>query len=324
MTALPSSILRDPPGEVRRRCARVAERARHVCIDAAALEAYARELPLAEIAAAEVTTRPELGDDAAARALFVVCLDAINFGSGWFPQLIKLPGRSGYRTVEARVRAWFETHGAPDARTLAGFDAARMTALLGQESAGPDVPGLMELFARAWRDLGELLEHRHGGRIEGLIEAAGGSAVALVRLLLEMPLYRDVARYGQLDVPFLKRAQISAADLAAAGLARFDDLHRLTLFADNLVPHVLRLDGVLVLEPALVERIEREELLGAGSPEEVEIRACAVDAVERIRAALGARGAGVRSSDLDAWLWSRGGGPRYKARPRHRARSVYY
>ena len=45
-------------------------------------------------------------------------------------------------------------------------------------------------------------------------------------------------------VPFLKRAQIAAADLAPRrASSQFPDLERLTMFADNLVPHVLRLDG---------------------------------------------------------------------------------
>ena len=59
------------------------------------------------------------------------------------------------------------------------------------------------------------------------------------------------------DVPFFKRAQIAAADLALAGLADPpSDLDRLTLFADNLVPHVLRIDGVLEFDADLVDRID--------------------------------------------------------------------
>ena len=49
---------------------------------------------------------------------------------------------------------------------------------------------------------------------------------------------------------FFKRAQIAAADLALAGIAPADDLGELTLFADNLVPHVLRVDGVLESTPS--------------------------------------------------------------------------
>ena len=76
------------------------------------------------------------------------------------------------------------------------------------------------------------------------------SAEQLAALLHEHhPMYRDVAGYAGRAVPLYKRAQITAADLHHAfggrGPGRFDDLERLTLFADNLVPHVLRLDGVL-------------------------------------------------------------------------------
>ena len=47
------------------------------------------------------------------------------------------------------------------------------------------------------------------------------------------------------DRGFYKRAQIAANDLHLAGVVDFPDIDRLTIFADNLVPHVLRLDGVL-------------------------------------------------------------------------------
>jgi len=132
--------------------------------------------------------------------------------------------------------------------------------------------------------------------------------------------FADTSRYDGLTVPFLKRAQIAAADLSRAGVAAFRDLDRLTMFADNLVPHVLRLDGLLTYDPALVERIERGELIEHGSPEEVEIRACALHTVALIAAAR----PGAREADIDALLWHRGQEPRYKAVPRHRSRCTAY
>ncbi len=33
---------------------------------------------------------------------------------------------------------------------------------------------------------------------------------------------------------------------------------------------------------------------------------------------------GVPERTLDVWLWNRGQRPEYKARPRHRARTVFY
>ena len=92
------------------------------------------------------------------------------------------------------------------------------------------------------------------------------------------------------------------------------------MFADNLVPHVLRLDGILTFDKNLIDRIDREELIEHGSPEEVEIRACAVHAVELIVAARPA----ATAAQTDELLWLRGQRPRYKAVPRHRSRSTAY
>ena len=78
--------------------------------------------------------------------------------------------------------------------------------------------------------------------------------------------------YEELQVPFFKRAQITAADLALAfdghGPGRFNDLHHFTMFADNLVPHVLRIDNVLRYDGTLASRIDQSELIPARSPEE--------------------------------------------------------
>ena len=114
-------------------------------------------------------------------------------------------------------------------------------------------------------------------------------------------------------------------DPPAGTLGHFDDLPRLTAFADNLVPHVLRLAGVLRYEEPLLARIEAEELLEHGSPEEVEIRAVAVHAVEQVVAALHDLGlADATAGQVDMALWHRGGRPEAKAVPRHRCRTTAY
>jgi hypothetical protein len=120
------------------------------------------------------------------------------------------------------------------------------------------------------------------------------------------------------DRGFYKRAQIVPSDLALAGAATFDDLDRLTIFADNLVPHVLRCDGVLVYDDELAARIDAGERLPLGGAER-EIRACAVHACELI-----SKRTSVPARCIDTWLWTRGQTPEYKARPRHRCRTVFY
>jgi hypothetical protein len=254
---------------------------------------------------------------------YVVTLDAVNFGSGWFPVLRKPEGRSGYFTIAGALRDRCETEGCFTASELASLTPADCTCLFRQAPANPEALELMTLFARSLNDLGRTLEERAGGSFADFVASAGRSAEALVLALAEMPFYRDVASYSGLEVPFYKRAQITVADLALAfegrDPGRFDDVDDLTMFADNLVPHVLRCEGALEYDESLAQRIDAAVLLAPGSPEEVEIRAVGLHAVEQM-----ARQLGARAQDLDRVLWRRGQSPRIKSRNRHRTRSVFY
>ena len=271
--------------EVRSNCRSIAESASFVSID---LEAW-REPPCADAA-----------EPAAGGPDHVLQLDSINFGSGWFPTLRKRAGLSGYRTVAAA----FAEHGPWTNRELRGLDAATVAAALGQDADHP----LMRLYAQALRDLGRFLDERSA---LDLVEQADGSAERMAALLARGMRFFD-------DRGFYKRAQIVASDLALAELAEFRDLDRLTIFADNLVPHVLRVDGVLRYGPELAARIDAGDLLPQG-PAEREIRACAVHACEQL-----AQRTRLAPRELDLRLWNRGQAPEYKRFPRHRTRSVYY
>jgi hypothetical protein len=310
----------DVLASVRSACAWVAARASRVRLAHEAIQAYAKSLPLDQLRAPQLEPATHFFGEPDETLAFVVTLDTINFGSGYFPRLRKRAGMSGYFTVASGLKERFERYGPFSTDELVMLDGRACGEMFGQDLSDAAVAELMHRFARALNDLGTYVAMGFGGSFRRLIESAGGSAARLVATLAEMEFFRDVSRYNGRAVPFYKRAQLTAADLQTAGVARFDDLERLTIFADNLVPHVLRLDGVLEFQPALVERIEREELIDPGSAEEVEIRACAVHAVELIAREL----AGVNAMQLDYLLWNRGQQPRYKARPRHRARSVYY
>ena len=211
---------------------------------------------------------------------------------------------------------------------LAEIEADECARIFGQAPGSGPVAELMALFARSWRDLGALVNADFGGSFVGLVKSADNSAERLGEILGAMPLYRDVEWYGDLEVPFYKRAQITCADLAStfreSGLGGFEDLDAMTIFADNLVPHVLRKEGVLEYHGDLLGRIQAEELIGLGSAEEIEIRALAVHAVELLSARLAARGRPVPPRRLDSILWNRGQSPLIKAEPRHRTRCTYY
>ncbi|MBV9804951.1 MAG: hypothetical protein JO130_17255 [Solirubrobacterales bacterium] len=301
--------------DLRAVCAQIAERAENVRIERERTAGYVGNLPI---------DLPEGGPDPEAHltegsreelSAFWLTLGAINFGSGWFPTLRKPGGRSGYFTIATALSQRFTDHGPWSAAALSEIETAEVAATFAQD------PGheLMALFALSLRDLGSHVGD-YDGRFADVVDTAGSSAVALVELLRGWDCFSDTSRYDGLEVSFLKRAQVAAADLSRAGVAAFRDLDRLTMFADNLVPHVLRLDGLLTYDPGLLGRIERGELLEHGSREEVEIRACAVHAVELIAA----ERAGAREADIDSLLWHRGQEERYKAEPRHRSRCTAY
>jgi hypothetical protein len=285
--------------EVRASCREIAEGARNVRIDLDRLERIEAG-PAPELDA----DRHYLDGSPEDVADYLLVLDSINFGSGWFPTLRKRAGMSGYFTVASSLANFWRSGHRWDASELRALRAEDVASVLGQE------PGheLMGLYAEALRDLGRFIGAR---RALDLVAEARGSAERLASALAGgMPFFDDVG--------FWKRAQITANDLALAGVAEFDDLDRLTIFADNLVPHVLRVDGVLIYEPALAARIDAGELLPPGG-EEREIRGCAVHACELIAERLG-----LPPRLLDTALWNKGQEPRYKAVPRHRCRTVFY
>jgi hypothetical protein len=282
---------------VRENAAAIAAGARHVSID------------LDRVGEIEPGPPPELDperhylegsrEDVAA---YLLTLDAINFGSGWFPTLRKRPGCSGYYTVSWALADHWRANGPWSNEQLRTMEADLLADVLGQERGHE----LMGLYAEALRQLGEWLgSDAPFARIEGFV-----SAETLAEALREMPFFDDVG--------FWKRAQITPNDFHLAGIVRFDDIDRLTIFADNLVPHVLRVDGVLVYDDELAGWIDSGELLPPGEQER-EIRGCAVHACELIANELG-----IPARDLDVMLWNRGQGERYKMRPRHRTRTMYY
>jgi hypothetical protein len=239
-------------------------------------------------------------------ARYVLVLDAINFGSGWFPTLRPTGGESPTDAFARRLTEHARSRGGPwTAAELRGIGAAAVAEVLGQD------PGheLMRLYARALDQLGEWLGDRG---VLDVVRSARGSAERLAADLAHgMPFFDDRG--------FYKRAQITANDLALAGVADFADVDRLTVFADNLLPHVLRLDGVLVYEPELASAVDAGIELPAGSDMERELRACAVHACELL-----ARRLGVPPRTLDNWLWNRGREAPYSERPAHLTRTVFY
>jgi hypothetical protein len=147
------------PDRVRDACAWVAARSRSVRIDEEAIPAYAAALPRES----EAVGRQLEPADREAAAAFAICMDAINFGSGWWPTIRKRPGHSGYETIAAGLRERFAAGGPWTAEELTTVDTTAIAAVLGQDPEHP----LMSQFTAALRDVGAHLLADHGGHYMG-------------------------------------------------------------------------------------------------------------------------------------------------------------
>ncbi len=233
---------------------------------------------------------------------------------------------SGYLALAASLKRAMET-GVPVTKAdyLAEMSQETLTDILG----GRGDLQLMERRLVILRELGQVLQGAYGGEACRLLDAAGGSAVGLVRLLAtQLESFRDVAEYRGQDAFFYKRAQIFAADLYGTFQGKdwgaFKDIDQLTAFADYKLPQVLRHLGILQYDMELAQKVDAEILLEPGGPEEVEIRANTIWAVEELRREMGRRGQDLRAFEIDGILWNMGQQDRYRTKPYHKVRTIYY
>lgn len=159
-----------------------------------------------------------------------------------------------------------------------------------------------------------------------LVTRAQGSAERLVEILITEDHLKDVFKdeweyttrcnikgeesVATHTVPFYKRAQLSVSMLCAAGIGGFDDsISKLTVFADYRIPQYFRSDPgqqVLKLSPGLARIVDQEQLIAAGSTQEVELRAAMVHAGELLGDLLRKRQGAktLTQAKLDYYLWS--------------------
>lgn len=306
-------------GALREQCARVAGEAEHVRINEGAVAEYTRfilgKYPI-------ITGHDEhhlVSADPEETASYVLALDSVNFGSGYF----RAAGLE-YADIAGGLKNAFLRGEMNAAEKWAAATPEECRKIFGARARSAALDELMSLFSRHLNVTGRLMRERYDGRTMNLLREAGRSVARLVDIMAEWETFSDVARYRGRDIPFLKRAQIFGAHLELTGVPEFADMDALTCFADNMVPHVLRCDNILAYAPALAARIDGGQELAAGSPEETEIRACSIHAVELMKAAAARDGRAVTSPNIDHLLWNRGYEPDIYRRPSHRTRTVWY
>ncbi|ORY13542.1 hypothetical protein BCR34DRAFT_265769 [Clohesyomyces aquaticus] len=150
-----------------------------------------------------------------------------------------------------------------------------------------EIPMLQERI-KCLREAGQIIEEEFDSSVVTLIEDAKQSAAGLVNLLAErFTCFRDEGKFEGKKVRFLKRAQIFVADLWAAfdgeGYGEFNDIDKITMFADYRVPQMLHSLGCMSFSPPLDSRIRRHDPIQSGHSWELQIRGCSIWAVELLR-----------------------------------------
>lgn len=305
----------------------VVQHSRHVRFDPQAAEAFVQERSRQSFDLPAWQADYHFIDGTPRTVAYVLVLDSLNFCFWGQPRwTIEYNGErlDGYFALSASLKRAFE-QGQPldDAAYLANITKPQLAQIL----AGSGEIPLLQERAQILREVGTILLRHFRGQATRLVESAGGSALRLLDLLAEhFPNFRDEARFQGQKVFLYKRAQILCADLywtfAGKRWGAFSDMDQLTAFADYKLPQLLRAHGVLHYEPALAEKVDQTVELPAGSPEEVEIRAHTVHAVEQLKALFAKQGKNLPSYQIDwlLWNWSLD----IKAKPYHRTRTTFY
>mmetsp|Transcript_5003 Transcript_5003/g.7644 ORF Transcript_5003/g.7644 Transcript_5003/m.7644 type:complete len:329 (+) Transcript_5003:31-1017(+) len=327
----------NPLLEVKRSCNIVCEEASFVRIDAAAIDRVAQEMDVSTIGDKSQVAWDAEGwhycedvPNGPMTCQYIFVLDALNFC--FWPS----PDDLEYEHLATCLKnVLCKNSNAFSAESLSNISEDVLQSWFPNHT----IPLISERVLRL-KEMGEVLLKEFAGLAEGMVVAANGSAVKLVELILRyLPGFRDTVIYKGRLVHLYKRAQILVGDLWAAYGGRlqetngtggnsqyykFKDMGELTMFADYRVPQILRQMGVLVYDPSLASKIDQKTLIPFGSEEEVEIRACTIIAVEKLKEALVKRGRDIIVIEVDWLLWQLGEKLKDDIPPHHRTLTIYY
>ncbi len=178
-------------------------------------------------------------------------------------------------------------------------------------------------------EAGLVLEKKFAGSFLSFYRQVKDDALMMAEMLKNnFPSFEDKAIYKGEEVFFYKRAQLNSkviSDLRVIyGKKELKNLNKLSAFADYKVPQKLRSLGILEYAPDLAYKIDGLELIEAGSPEEVEIRASTVWAIELIKKSLKKAGFEICSAQIDSALWNLSQTKEKEEKPYHRTLTTAY
>ncbi|XP_068146644.1 queuosine 5'-phosphate N-glycosylase/hydrolase [Drosophila tropicalis] len=287
---------------------------------------------------------PQPGKDAnedpkyAEAADWIFVVDTLNF-CFWTPDnytKYKVNGYTGYFALCAAIkRAVDEGIDIISPKYYSQVDAKTLNHIFRSDDGETKIP-LFQQRLDSLHEVGKVLLDKYEGRFENVIKAAKSSAVSLLQLVVqEFPCFRDQAEYAGKHVSILKRAQILVGDIwcgyKGEGLGFFNDIDKITMFADYRVPQVLVYFKSLEYSKELLEVLNKDTILQNGDPREVEIRGASIYIIEQVKDRVlellhKDQHSSVNSVLIDQYLWDyrRKHQEKMADIPFHKVLSIYY
>lgn len=178
-------------------------------------------------------------------------------------------------------------------------------------------------------EVGRILSTKYNGSFVNLFNQSNKDSMKLMSLVISnFPSFFDEEEFRGVNVPFYKRAQLNSKmvsdALVSVGEQPLANLDKLTAFADYKIPQILRSFGIIEYASDLSQRIDNQDLIEKGSPEEIEIRIATILSVEKMRQELLKRFPWVTSSHVDSMLWNRSQDKTLEVKPYHRTYTTSY
>src|SRR3989344_5282988 len=152
----------------------------------------------------------------------------------------------------------------------------------------PEIP-MLETRTIVLREVGEVLVEKYGGHFHNLyrqleekrsqVRIFDNGNGFIERVTTDFRNFRDTGKHGNRKVIFNKKAQLATAmvyeKFLAFGKELFpaEDTEYMTVFANYELPKIFNMEGVLIYDPGLANKIENGIVITYGKREEVEIRA---------------------------------------------------
>ncbi|SEN30139.1 queuosine salvage family protein [Nitrosomonas marina] len=311
-------------------CQKVSKKSKYVHINEKAILSYIRKIPKVLTQAYDYDAKIHYFDKSRENLLnYIFILGSVNFGSGF---LLDTPDRSkqfGYRTIASRLKEYFENnHSLSSDRLISlNLDCSNRIFKIPQDTEDGRQIGM--LYRSAIAEMGQFIENQYNGSFSRAAEEALESTQIFLEKLINLNSFGDIAICGGQKVYFLKKAQLLIADIIRAlnysPLSHKKLLAKLTIFPDNHLANVLRIENILEYSSELKNKVDNKIELLQGTDEEVELRAATVCAGQDIVQNRKKFGFETNAVEIDWYLWNVAKSSyTYTRKATHKTKTLFY